>query len=243
MAPIRVQDMNVLALIHGSDVRPGVFCEVVAERGHALEEWSLAWDEPSPRPIDDYGAVLVFGGAMHADQDDHHSWLREENLFIQRLLDQHVPLLGVCLGAQLIAKAAHADVGPASEPEIGWLEVKLTEAGTADPLLGSFPERFSALQWHYYTYGLPGGASELARSEVCTQGFRLGDLAWGIQFHPEVTLEQLLGWIEDAPEEVPGSVDAFRAETEKRIEEWNRLGRLLAGAFVEVAEGAASVAA
>ena len=67
--------VNVLAVIHGSKVRSGVFGDVVEERGHRLEEWSLAWGRPSPRPIDDYSAVLVFGGSMHADQDDRHPWL------------------------------------------------------------------------------------------------------------------------------------------------------------------------
>ena len=71
--------MDVLAVIHGEKVRAGVFGDVVAARGHGLEEWSLAWGTPLPRPLDAYGAVLVFGGAMHADQDDHHPWLREEN--------------------------------------------------------------------------------------------------------------------------------------------------------------------
>ena len=69
--------MDVLALIHGEEVRPGVFAEVADERGDRLEEWSTVWDEPLPRPLDAYDAVLVFGGAMHADQDDHHPWLRE----------------------------------------------------------------------------------------------------------------------------------------------------------------------
>src|SRR5919206_2896746 len=122
-------------MIHGAKVRPGIFGAVVRRRRHSLEEWSLAWGTPPPRPLDDYGAVLVFGGAMHADQDDHHPWLREENFLLQRLLGLHVPMLGVCLGAQLLARATHADVGPSSEPEIGWYPVELTEAGEEDPLL------------------------------------------------------------------------------------------------------------
>src|SRR5205823_3740433 len=155
--------MKVLAVIHGDAVRSGVFGEVVAAAGHELEEWSLAWESPLPRPLDDYGAVLVFGGAMHADQDDRHPWLREEGLFLQRLLDLRLPVLGVCLGAQLLAKAAHAWVGPLAEAEIGWLEVELTEAARTDRLLSRLPERFEAFQWHHYTYGLPAGAEELAR--------------------------------------------------------------------------------
>jgi len=234
--------VNVLAVIHGSKVRSGVFGQVVAERGHRLEEWSLAWGRPAPRPIDDYGAILVFGGAMHADQDDRHPWLRDENFFIQRLLDRHVPLLGVCLGAQLIAKAAHGSVGPACEAEIGWFGIELTDEAADDPVFRRLPERFHGFQWHYYTYGLPAGACELARSAVCTQAFRLGDSAWGIQFHAEVTSDQIDSWIEETPDELPMAADELRAQTRERIAEWNRLGRALCEGFVEVAERAAVAA-
>jgi GMP synthase (glutamine-hydrolysing) len=228
--------VHILGVIHGATVRSGVFGEVAAARGHELEEWSLAWGTPPPRPIDDYGAVFVFGGAMHADQDDHHPWLRDENFFIQRLLDLHVPVLGVCLGAQLIAKACHAGVGPAPESEIGWHEVELLAAARSDPLLGTLPGRFEAFQWHHYTYGVPAGAAELARSLVCTQAFRLGEAAWGIQFHAEVTQRQILGWIDEAGHELPGTADELVAETEGKIATWNELGRRLCGGFLHVAE-------
>ncbi len=222
-------------MIHGGEARAGIFGEVIQERGHQLDEWSLAWEEPPPQALDAYGAVLVFGGAMHADQDDRHPWLREENLLLARLLDLHTPLLGVCLGAQLIAKAAHASVGPAPEPEIGWYRVELTAAASGDPVLGALPPAFDSFQWHYYTHGLPAGAEELARSASCTQAFRLGDQAWGVQFHPEVTREQIEGWL---AEPTRGPVDAERIseETRARIGPWNELGRALCGAFVRVAE-------
>jgi GMP synthase-like glutamine amidotransferase len=232
--------VNVLGLIHGDAVRAGVFFEAVAARGHELEEWSLAWDRPLPRPLDDYGAVLIFGGSMHADQDDHHPWLRDENMFLQRLYNLGMPMLGVCLGAQLLAKAAHAPVFPASKAEIGWHDVELTPAAADDPVLGGLPGRFEAFQWHYYAHGLPGGAEELASNDVCTQAFRLGERVWGVQFHPEVTLAQVEQWIEEEPEAADG--DRLRAETRERIAGWNDLGRGLCGAFVEVAERAAAPA-
>ena len=106
--PAIVRPVNVLAVVHGANCPPGAFRTELERRGHEVDEWSLAWGSPPPRPIDDYGAVMIFGGSMHADQDDHHPWLRDEQLFLQRLLDLHMPLLGVCLGSQLIAKAAHA---------------------------------------------------------------------------------------------------------------------------------------
>lgn len=227
--------MDILAVIHGEKVRAGVFGEVVTARGHRLEEWSLAWGSPLPRPLDAYGAVLVFGGAMHADQDRHHPWLRDENFFLERLLDLHTPVLGICLGAQLLAKAAHAPVHPSSEFEIGWYPVELTEDATEDPLLGRLPERFDAFQWHYYAHGVPAGAVELARNRICTQAFRLGESAWGVQFHPEVTLDQVESWLEEE-EDLPVNGAALLAETRERIGAWNDLGRDLCDAFVDVAE-------
>jgi GMP synthase-like glutamine amidotransferase len=226
--------MDVLAVIHGRSVGAGVFGKVVRDRGHRLEDWSLAWGTPLPRPLDAYGAVLVFGGSMHADQDRHHPWLTEETFFLERLIDLRQPVLGICLGAQLLAKAAHAPVGPASEHEIGWHDVQLTEDAADDPVVGALPERFHAFQWHYYEHGVPAGAVELARSSVCTQAFRLGDSAWGVQFHPEVTLDTVRMWIDDK-EDVPVDWDALLAESEQRIERWNELGRTICNAFLDVA--------
>jgi GMP synthase (glutamine-hydrolysing) len=230
--------MHVLAVIHGENVRAGVFGDTVAARGHTLEEWSLAWSKPLPRPLDAYGGVLVFGGAMHADQEGHHPWLREENLFLQRLLDLHKPILGICLGAQLLAKAANADVGRTSEPEIGWYQVEVTDDAADDPLFGALPRRFDAFQWHYYAHSLPAGAVELARNDLCTQAFRLGDSAWGVQFHPEVTLAQVESWMED-DEPIPADL---LDKTRERIAGWNALGQRLCDAFVDVAERVAAPA-
>jgi GMP synthase (glutamine-hydrolysing) len=231
-----VGGVQVLSVIHGENVRAGVFGEAIEEREHKLEEWSLAWDDPLPRPLDDYGAVLVFGGAMHADQDDRHPWLREENFFLQRLLNLRTPVLGVCLGAQLLAKAAGAEVYPVSRPEIGWTTVELTEEAADDSLFGKLPPRFEAFQWHYYTYDLPGGAVEMARNELCTQAFRLGDFAWGVQFHAEVTEPQITEWVQDESRDLPTAAEEMLSQTRERVGAWNNLGRQLCSAFLDVAE-------
>jgi GMP synthase (glutamine-hydrolysing) len=236
--------VDVLAVIHGDRVRAGIFGDVVEERGHRLDEWSLAWETPLTQPLDSYGAVLVFGGAMHADQDDRHPWLREENLFLQRLLMLHMPVLGVCLGAQLLAKAALAPVYRATAPEIGWYEVELIDEAAEDPVFSPLPRRFEAFQWHYYTYDLPGGAVELATSNSCTQAFRLGDSAWGIQFHAEVTLPQVEDWLRhEVEDEDREHLPADLLETTRaRIDGRNELGRALCGSFVEAAERVAVAA-
>jgi GMP synthase (glutamine-hydrolysing) len=236
--------VNILSIIHGTNARGGVFADVIEEAGHRYEEWSLAWGTPPPRPIEDYSAVIVLGGSMHADQDHHHPWLRDENVFIRSLLDRQIPLFGVCLGIQLIAKAEGAAVYPVPDgPEIGWLPVELTGTAAGDPVFGGLPPSFDAFNWHYYTYDLPDGAGELGRSTRCNQAYRLGDAAWGIQFHAEVTLETVRSWLDDK-DEFPLDLDrdALWAETQDLIGAWNTLGRRLCGAFVEVAERSAVTA-
>jgi len=222
--------VNVLAVVHGDDGPPGTFEDVIAERRHALETWAIAREAAPPRAVEDYGAVLLLGGAMHADQEADHPWLRHEDELIRRLLEQRVPVLGVCLGGQLLAKAVGARVGPAAAPEIGWHEVQLT--GRDDPVLGVLPARFHAFQWHFYAFEVPAGGRELARSAVCAQAFRLGESAWGVQFHPEVTTEIVTRWAELSPEEVP---EGLLAETDRRIGAWVEQGRALCGAFLTVA--------
>ncbi len=233
--------MNVLAVIHGTSSRGGVFEDVVRDAGHTYEEWSLAWATPPPRSLDEYGAVIVFGGSMHADQDDRHPWLREENLFIQRLLARCVPLLGVCLGPQLIAKACGDRVYRMPDgPELGWLPVEATEAAARDPLFGRLPERYEAFGWHHYTYDVPAGAEDLGSSPRCNQAFRLGESTWAMQYHAEVTLDTVRSWL-DEKDDIPLGLDpdALWAETQAKIAGWNELGRRLCGAFVEVAERSA----
>jgi GMP synthase (glutamine-hydrolysing) len=228
--------VNVLSVIHGNEARTELFAPVVEDAGHALDEWSFVWGTPPARPLDSYDAALVFGGAMHADQDSHHPWLREETMWLHQLLHRHTPVLGVCLGVQLLARAAGSWVGPVKGgPEIGWYGVELTDEGAEDPVLGALPRSFEALQWHHYTYGVPAGAVELARSEACTQAFRLGEACWGVQFHPEVTQTQLDGWLVDTEDPAPDA-ESLRAETPAKIDRWNELGRTLCGAFLEAAE-------
>ena len=113
--------MRVLAVTHGANVGPGVFGNAVADGGHELDTWYAPLGGSPRREAD---AVLVFGGAMHPDEDDRHPWLRREHEFLVEQLERGTPLLGVCLGAQLIAKAAGAAVHPSREPEVGWLAVE-----------------------------------------------------------------------------------------------------------------------
>jgi GMP synthase (glutamine-hydrolysing) len=222
-------------VVHGPEARAELFEPVVEGSGHKLDEWSFSWDRKPPRALDSYDAYLVFGGAMHPDQEDTHAWLPEEIAWLENLMAQRRPVLGICLGVQLLARAAGAEVRRLDEPEIGWIDVELTGAGAEDPVLSSMPRRFPGLVWHHYTYDLPDGAVELARTDRTTQAFRLGDACWGVQFHPEVTALQLDRWIADF-EDPPPDPDGLRAQTPMHIGAWNALGRVLCRAFLAAAE-------
>ena len=224
--------MDVLSIVHPGDAGSELFGPLVAELGHRFDERTFA--EGTPPQVDSYDAVLVFGGSMHVDQEEQHPWLRDESGWLGTLLDGTTPTLGICLGSQLLARAAGAWVGPLPVPEIGWTEVELTEAGAADPVLSALPPRFEALQWHHYAHELPEGAAALAHSAASLQGFRLGDSCWGVQFHPEVTEPQLERWIGDKTD-LPADPERLRAETRERIGGWNELGRSLCRSFLAAA--------
>ena len=231
--------MRVLAIVQQADAGPGVFAEAIEARGDELDEWLIAAGEPPADPRG-YDAVMVFGGAMNVDEEARHPWLRAQKALLRELLAAEMPLLGVCLGAQLVAETAGGEARRAARPEIGWHRIELTPGGREDPLLEALPDSFTGFQWHSYEFGLPPGAEALARSEVCLQAARLGPAAWVIQFHAEVSEPDALSWIADYesdPDAVRIGIDpeALGAETRAKIGAWNELGRALCARFLDLA--------
>ena len=229
--------MRVLSIVHeDSDTGGGgLFERVALERGEDLRRWFTADGEDAPGDPTEWDAIMVFGGAMHPDQDGEHAWLAGETAFLERALAAGVPLVGVCLGAQLVARAAGSSVGPAAEGEVGWHEVELNDAGVADPVLGVLPRRVTAFQWHYYTYEPPVGAVELASSAAARQAYRLGERTWGVQFHPEVERHMLDHWFREGSAELPKPLAEITAETDRQLPAWNGHGRALCNAFLDAA--------
>jgi GMP synthase-like glutamine amidotransferase len=226
--------MRILSLVHGPLVRSELFEDVANADGHELVEWSVVDEQAFPASVDEYDAVFVFGGHMNVDDEAEHPWLRGEDELVRELVARGVPLLGVCLGGQVLAKAAGAHVGPSPEREAGFVRVAVSDAAYDDPVFGSLPREFDAFTLHEYAFHVPDGAVELARSSVCSQAFRLGESAWGVQFHPEVRVEQVAKWVRDDPE-FPNR-DEIVAELRDRIDEWQALGAALCRAFLAAAE-------
>ena len=221
--------MRVLAVIHGPDVRPELFGEVLAEDGHELVEWDIRTQGPPPQDVD---AVMVFGGDQNVGEEVLHPWLHEEYDALRRFVDSGTPLFGVCLGAQTLAHAFGAPVRRTATSLAGFYETTLTDAGENDPVLGVLPRTFEAFNANSYAFEAPEGATELAHGPV-PQAFRIGERAWAVQFHPEIRREHVLRWFEDdssvrAPQEIAAVFD-------EKLEAWQQLGRRLCRAFLAVA--------
>lgn len=184
--------MRVLAFRHVPFEGAGRIETVLASRGITLEYADLY--RGAPLPDTSGAAALIFlGGPMSVNDD--LPYLRREMDLIAEAAGRNQPVLGVCLGAQLIARASGARVYRNPRKEIGWFDIRLTAAGAADPLFAGFRETETVFHWHGETFDLPAGAAWLARSERCLhQAFRLGDSIYGLQFHLEATPAMIADW-------------------------------------------------
>jgi GMP synthase-like glutamine amidotransferase len=223
--------------VHQIDAGSGVFGATAARRGDEVVDWIPV---QGPAPEGELGAVMIFGGGMHPDQEDKHPWLRGEKELIRGWLDSGVPVLATCLGSELLAEAAGGRTERLPDPEIGWHEIELTADAADDPVLGGLPPAFTGFQWHSYATPLPPEAVALAQNGSHPDAFRVGE-AWGLQFHAEVTAEIVGGWLDRYREDEDAvriglDPEPIRVETAERIEEWNAIGERIAGAFLDHAD-------
>jgi GMP synthase (glutamine-hydrolysing) len=139
--------------------------------------------------------LIVLGGPMGVYEESEFPWMTEEINAMKKALHQSLPLLGICLGSQMMAHAAGAQVYRGALPEVGWRPITLTTDGKADPLFDGFPETFNAFHWHGDTFTLPKGAKLLAGNDWYPhQIFKVGEKAYGFQCHLEITEEMAKDW-------------------------------------------------
>ncbi len=197
-------------------MRVHVFQHVPFEGLGAIEPWLAArgasvattrwFAEPRPPALDSYDWLIVMGGPMSVNDDATLPWLRDEKRAIAAAIDADKTILGVCLGAQLIASALGAEVGPGREREIGWFPIERVGEPDGHPLARAFPTGTEVFHWHGETFELPSGTRHLARSEACErQAFALGARIVGLQFHLETTPESAAALVRHCSEDLrPG---------------------------------------
>ncbi|HHT9120665.1 MAG TPA: type 1 glutamine amidotransferase [Candidatus Hypogeohydataceae bacterium YC41] len=193
----------VLILKHIDIEGPGTLGEFLQKHHLRSQTCGLYKVNNSPEKPGDYSAIISLGGPMNVYEEDRYPFLRWENDFLQKAIKEDVPLLGICLGAQLIAKAAGARVSKNPVKEIGWSDVSLTDEGIRDPVLKSLGSKLRVFQWHGDTFEIPKEGTHLATSPLCTnQAFRVNQRAYGLQFHLEVDPGMIALWAEAYREEL-----------------------------------------
>jgi GMP synthase (glutamine-hydrolysing) len=186
--------MNALVLQHIACEPPGVFEDVLVERGTRIHRVELDEGEPLPdwRAFD---LIVAMGGPMSVNDEAEHPWLADEKRLIHEAVNAGVGYWGACLGVQLLASSLGARVYAGAVPEVGVLPVTLTDEALSDPVLAGLPRQLPSLQWHGDTFDLPEGAVLLASSPAYPhQAFRYGRAAYGVQFHVEVTGDMAREW-------------------------------------------------
>jgi GMP synthase (glutamine-hydrolysing) len=236
-------DACVLVVSHHANVGLALFEPVIRRSGLAVETASYADASPPGRPLADYAATIVLGGSPQVDQEQRYPWLIDEKRAIAAMLDGQLPVLGICLGAQLMAEAAGARVGPTQPPRVGWGHVELHAAASADVLFGELQSPLETVVWHTYGFDLPPHAAALASTATALQAFKLTDVpAWGIQFHPEVSPGDVEAWLDAAVERDELTEQGCERERENGVRlraQQERLAAHICGQFVDVALGRA----
>lgn len=189
---------RVLAIRHGEYGGLGTFAQVCHRLGVAHDYLDPGQGQVLEGALQTYSHVVVLGGAMGAYEVERYPHLRLEYDLIEEALDLRIPLLGICLGSQMLAQVLGAQVRRGSHgPEVGWHPVSITPAAGRDPLFQGFPQHLQAFQWHFDTFDLPQGCTLLAHSDHYLQAFTDNRQAWGLQFHLEVTPKIVDHWVQE----------------------------------------------
>ncbi len=235
---------TIAVFYHVPYERLGTFEPVFAKSRFTLQAVDVFRPQAAWPSVDAIDGLVVMGGPMGVYEQDKYPFLAKEISFIQALLRQEKAILGVCLGAQLLAAALGARVVPNPQKEIGWYSLMREAAADNDPLMQAFGQTETVFQWHGDTWTLPKGAVRLAGSPLCMeQAFRFGKNAYGLQFHVEVNAAMVRAWMATPSGKaelatLKGIIDpaAIRSQSAEHLGRLQELSEHVAGAFCEVVQ-------
>lgn len=223
---------EILIFRHVPFEGPGTLQDELERRRLRYREVNL-YEEAAPKNLDGCNGLIIMGGPMNVYEETEYPFLKDEDRLIKEALARKIPMIGVCLGAQLMAKAAGARVTKGKKKEIGWYPLYLTEEAKTDPAFKGLPREIEVFQWHGDTFEIPQRAVRLASSELFpNQAFRVGNNAYAFQFHIEVTAEIIKEWIDINEEELAGVKDYIDskkiiAESRERAEGLGKLAEII----------------
>ncbi len=211
---------QILIIKHIDIEGPGSIEKFFQNTAWSLRTVDLSKGESLPESLEDIEAIVSLGGPMNVYEENKYPFLQDENEILKKAIKEEIPILGICLGAQLLAKALGAQVKKAKTKEIGWHKINLTAYGQKDSLFEGLSAELDVFQWHEDTFDIPEKAMPLATSSSCqNQAFKWGKNAYGLQFHLEVTPEMVESWINAYAREgesvLPG-VDNMLIQTYKK---------------------------
>ena len=229
----------VLVFQHIRCETPGIFLELLREQSLPVETVKLFEGDRPPEDLSRFSGLLVMGGPMSVNDEADYPWLKAEDRILKEALALDVPTLGICLGSQLIAKAAGGAVRRGPRKEIGWYPVRLTAAARHDRLFRESPETIEVFQWHGEYFDTPPGAVNLASSDLYScQAFSIGRNVYGFLFHLEVTERMVRDWVTTFGDELDRVKEYIRPEAiverlPERIDSLNRTARTVFARFCE----------
>jgi GMP synthase (glutamine-hydrolysing) len=233
---------KLLVCQHAAHEVLGTLDPLLRSSGFRIRYVNFARHPDAQPTLDGYHGLVLLGGPMNVDETERYPHLSVEKDLVRRALDRRMPVLGICLGAQLIARALGAEVTRSAVKEIGWYEAIPTPAGRTDRIVRHFGESARVFQWHGDTFAIPEGAVHLVSGNGCpNQAFRFGDNVYALQFHLEVDERMIARWLR-VPEmrreleesRPPFDAEKIRKETQEHIHSLRQLGERAFGEFLRL---------
>jgi GMP synthase (glutamine-hydrolysing) len=212
---------KILVIQHNDDDNLNDLAQPFYEAGLEIVQWHAAKTAAPVESLEGFSGLVSLGAFAGVEEEAETPWMPFERKLIETALEQEMPVLGLCFGSQLLASVAGAEVGKSGRPEVGWYQVQMSEDAANDPLMSVLGPEPEVIQYHYDTFNwqtMPENLTILATANGMNQAFRVGKNAWGTQFHIEMNLPTMLGWIASYPRafEKAGNVPAEQVEATRQ---------------------------